>query len=156
MARIRKINSACSSSTRNETVRIRRILCMKQPERYTCTRFWTSVFYHKKKALGPLISTLVYFQIYIRIRQDIRIRRSFRVLSVYGEHIFFVMLEQYQKLFLYGYRYNSSPSMHFLKCCPFKSCEEKSSFRIFKFFLAAVAEYAERNLTYADIMWNEI
>ncbi len=46
--------------------------------------------------------------------------------------------------------------MHFLKYCPFKSCKEKISFRIFEFFLAAVAEYAEWNLMYADNTWNEI
>jgi hypothetical protein len=30
--------------------------------RYTCTRFWTSVFYHQKKAPGPLISTKYTFE----------------------------------------------------------------------------------------------
>ncbi len=34
--------------------------------------------------------------------------------------------------------------------------KRKISFRIFKFFFAAVAEYAELNLTYADNTWNEI
>ncbi len=46
--------------------------------------------------------------------------------------------------------------MHFLKYCSFKSCMEKISFQIFKFFLVAVAEYVEWNLTYADNTGNEI
>ncbi len=64
------------------------------------------------------------------------------------------MLEQYQKLFLFGYMSNSSPSMHFLKYCPFKSCEKFHA--EYSNFLAAVAKYAEWNLIYADNRWNEI
>jgi hypothetical protein len=46
--------------------------------------------------------------------------------------------------------------MHFLMYCPFKSCEEKSFIPNIQIFLAAVAEYAEWNLKYADNTWNEI
>jgi hypothetical protein len=66
------------------------------------------------------------------------------------------MLEQYQKLFLFGYRSNSSLSMHFLKYCPFKSFEEKTLILNIQIFLAVVAEHAEWNWTYADNTWNEI
>jgi hypothetical protein len=48
--------------------------------------------------------------------------------------IFYVMLEQYQKIFLFGGRSNSSPSILFLKYCPFKSCEDKSFILILNFF----------------------
>ncbi len=115
------------------------------------------VFFHKKKAPGPLISTLVYFQIYVNSNSPIYSNsKVITSLSEYGEWHFFAMLEQYQKLFLFGYRSNSSPSMHFLKYCPFKICEEKSFIPNIQMLLAVVAEYAEWKLTYADNTWNEI
>ncbi len=65
------------------------------------------------------------------------------------------MLQQYKKLFLLGGRSKSSPSVHFLKYRPFKSCEEKSFIFNIQFFLDAVADYAESNLTYPDNTQNE-
>jgi hypothetical protein len=46
-------------------------------------------FLHQKHAPGPLIPILYNFRIYIRIKQDISIGRSFRVPSEYAERIFF-------------------------------------------------------------------
>jgi hypothetical protein len=66
------------------------------------------------------------------------------------------MLEKYQKCFLVGYRFISLPSIIFLKYYPFKSCEEKNFIPNIQILFAAVAEYAELNLLYVDIMWNEI
>ncbi len=71
----------------------------------------------------------------MQIRQDIRIQKSLRVLSEYDERIFFFMLEQYKKLFLFGFSSKSSPSLHFLNYCHFKSCEENKFYSKFsKFF----------------------
>jgi hypothetical protein len=39
---------------------------------------------------------------------------------------------------------------------PFKSYEEKNFIPNIQIFLAAVAKYAEWNLTFADNTWNEI
>jgi hypothetical protein len=43
-----------------------------------------------------------------------------------------------------------------LKYYRFKSCEEKNFIPNLQIFFAAVAEYAELNLTYVDNMWNKI
>jgi hypothetical protein len=57
-------------------------------------------------------------------KYSIWIGRSFHVSSEDAERN--VMLEQFKKLFLFGDRSNSSPSIHLWKYCPFKICEEKS------------------------------
>jgi hypothetical protein len=67
------------------------------------------------------------------------IRRSIRIR---GKKFFF-MLGHYKKLFLFGFRSKSSPSLHFLKYCPFKSCEEKKFYSEYSKFFGAVSKYAE-------------
>jgi hypothetical protein len=92
----------------------------------------------------------------MKIRRDIRIQKSLGVLSEYAERNFFFMLEHYKKLFLFGFRSKSSPSLQFLKYCPFKSCEEKKFHSEYSKFLGAVSKYAEWNLSHADNTRNEI
>jgi hypothetical protein len=70
-----------------------------------------------------------FFRLFLNInlnvpKYSIWIGRSFHVSSEDAERN--VMLEQFKKLFLFGYRSNSSNSIHLWKYCPFKSCEEKS------------------------------
>jgi hypothetical protein len=61
----------------------------------TLARDFGLLFFSLKASLWDLITTLVHFRIQIQIRRDIRIRRSFRVLSEYGKLNFFVMQEYY-------------------------------------------------------------
>ncbi len=63
---------------------------------------------------------------------------------------FFVMLQHYQKLFIFGHRSNSWPSIHFRSIVALKSEKKKVSFQRFKLFLGSVANYAEGNLANID------
>jgi hypothetical protein len=85
----------------------------------------TSAFFHQKIRYAPLIHTLNYFRIQIQIRRDNQIFRSFRVLSLYAETIFFVKLEQNKKLFLVTFASYRSSTLGFLNSVPLNIIKEK-------------------------------
>jgi hypothetical protein len=106
--------------------------------------------------LGPCFMVKIIFEYKCKFAEIFK----FKSHSVWGpntwKEIFFFVLGHYKKLFLFGFRSKSSPSLHFLKYCPSKSCEEKKFHSEYLKFWGAVSKYAEWNLPHADNTQNEI
>jgi hypothetical protein len=84
-------------------------------------RLYTSgFFFHRENLSGPLVRTLNWFSIYLRISQVAPL------FSEYMERDSCHGLEQCKKLFLVGFVPNSSPILNILKYCsvPIEAVEE--------------------------------
>ncbi len=102
-------------------------------ERYTYTKFSTSGFFHQKCPFGPLIYIHFSSNINSNSPRYLNFMVILLILSMCGIE-FFVMLEQYKKLFPFGLRSNGSPSFHFWSDAPLKAVNKKVLFRIFELF----------------------
>ncbi len=112
-------------------------------------------FFSSKASSWAPDQALNCFRIWIQIRRDIRIWRSFRILSEYAERNYYVMLRLNNRSFLVALRSNCTHTYFFWSIIPLKAVMKMIQFRTFKIIWAHF-RYAEWIYMYSENTRNEL